>query len=269
MQQQIAVDRYLARVQLDIYRLAQGLGADYGLIQKICLILLTQLVREMPEVVGSGYVSHACVFNGGVINCQPGSYRPGRCQRPVAGVLMPGNPLAVARHLAEEMRSPGDHIFAEQILDPRHNSRMCEDVVNAPVLQMGRDDGITVAAGRDGFGKKLVEVATNAGNLFLIKDADSGQICLLVEGHYLFTGERLRVLCCGGTKPQIALDPAELFCGWSNLDVLIFSNKGLKLRTELIKIIRPYRRTSTATDSAPASATAPARRNALVNRPER
>ena len=52
MQQQIAVNRYLARLQFDIYRLAQGFSADYGLIQNVCLILLTQLVREMPEVVG-------------------------------------------------------------------------------------------------------------------------------------------------------------------------------------------------------------------------
>lgn len=60
---------------------------------------------------------------------------------------MPGDALPISRHLAEEMRTPGNHVLAEQVPNWGDNARMCEDVINAAITKMRGADGITVPAG--------------------------------------------------------------------------------------------------------------------------
>src|ERR1700723_2130115 len=66
MQEQVAVDGNLSGSQLVIYWLAKLLSARNRLVQNICLVVFTQRVGQMAQVVRTRNEAHACVFNRGV-----------------------------------------------------------------------------------------------------------------------------------------------------------------------------------------------------------
>src|SRR5581483_6235116 len=112
-----------------------------------------------------------------------------------AGVLMPGDSFAVSRHLAEEMRAPGDHILTEQVLDTGNNARICQDVINAAIAKMRRADGVTIAARGQGSCQKFIEVTPDGSNLFSIEDPNARQVPVAIEGGNLLARKRCGMLC--------------------------------------------------------------------------
>src|ERR1035441_4471751 len=72
VEEQIAVQRYLACRELDIYRFAELLRADYSLVEYVGVVILAEGIRQVAQAVGAGDVSHAGVLDGGVVDCEPG-----------------------------------------------------------------------------------------------------------------------------------------------------------------------------------------------------
>src|SRR5262245_11232940 len=94
---------------------------------------------------------------------------------------MPGDTLAIAGHLAEEMRAPGDHVFAEQIRHARDDARVGQDIENTAVAEMRCADGIAIPAGSQRAGKQIVEVAANAGDLIFLENPYAFEEPLAIE----------------------------------------------------------------------------------------
>src|SRR5580700_10441778 len=147
MQQQVAMNGNLSGLEFVIDGLAELLGAGYRLIQNIGLIVFVERIREVSQKVGAGDESHAGVFHVGIVNGQPRGYGLRMGKRPVAGILMPGDPFPVAWQFAKKVGTPADDIRTEQILNQSDDARVGQQIVNAAIAQMGRGDGIAVAAG--------------------------------------------------------------------------------------------------------------------------
>ena len=75
---------------------------------------------------------------------------------------MPGDSLAVAGHLAEEVRAPGDHVVAQKVFHVRDDPRVREQVIDTAVAQVRGADGIAIAAGGEGLREEFVEVRESA-----------------------------------------------------------------------------------------------------------
>ena len=64
---------------------------------------------------------------------------------------MPRDLLAILRHLAEEVRTPADHVLTDQISNARGDFRVRKNVPDSAILQVGRTDRITVTTLGDDF----------------------------------------------------------------------------------------------------------------------
>jgi hypothetical protein len=210
VEQKVAVERNLAGLQNVVHDRAEPLRVVHGLVEDVVLVLLAQVVGEMAVVVRAGDEAHARVLDVGVVDRQPDGHRLRRRERPVGGVLVPGNGFAVAGHLAEEVRAPSDHVRAEEVADQGDDARVGEQVVDAPVFPVGGGDGIAVAALGEDAGEQRVEVGPDLRDLGLVEDADATEVAVAVERLDLRGRERLRIPHRAGVEPQIALDRPEL-----------------------------------------------------------
>src|ERR1700721_1505940 len=102
---------------------------------------------------------------------------------------MPANTFAISRHFAKEMRTPGHHILANQVLDAGHNPSVRQDVVNPSIAEVRRGDRIAVASRGERPGQQLIKVTTDDGYLLLIEDADAGQVTVAIKSCDLLRGQ--------------------------------------------------------------------------------
>src|SRR5262249_8506709 len=122
---------------------------------------------------------------------------------------MPANPLAVARHLAEIVRSPSDDVLAQQVFDDGHDTQMREQIVDLRVFQMRRTDRIAVAYGSDDSFEQAVEVAAMRGDLISIENVNAFEKTVAVERSDLLSRKRRRIFDAERVEAQVALDPVE------------------------------------------------------------
>ncbi len=130
---------------------------------------------------------------------------------------MPCDPLAIAGHLAKEVRTPGDHVFAQQVRNTGHDARMRQQIVHPAIAEMSRADGIAVAAGSQRPGQQSIEVAANASHLIFTENPHSFQVSVAIEGRDLLHSQPLRILHGRRMKAQVALHLAQLFSGGDEL----------------------------------------------------
>src|SRR5262245_7808552 len=95
---------------------------------------------------------------------------------------------------------------------------MRQKIVNGSVFQMRRADRITAAPLSQDSGQDRVEIAPVFGDLVLAEDAKSAHVAVTVEGCDLGGSEPLRVCVLARVKVQIALDPAQFFARWDDLE---------------------------------------------------
>src|SRR5580704_6007353 len=122
---------------------------------------------------------------------------------------MPGDPFAISRHFAKEVRTPGNHILANQVLDAGHNTRIRQDVVNTPIAEVRRADGVAVAPRGERSGQQIIKVTTDAGYLFLLEDANAGEVTVAIKGGNLFRSQNCGMLRRRRMKPQVAVKLAQ------------------------------------------------------------
>src|SRR5271170_6271595 len=114
---------------------------------------------------------------------------------------MPGDPFAISGHFAKEMRAPGNHVLANQVLDAGHNARIRQDVVNTTMAEVRRGDRVAVAARGERPGQQFIKVATDSGYLFVIEDANPGQITFAIKSCNLLWCQRYGMLVSRRMKP--------------------------------------------------------------------
>src|SRR5579863_6183098 len=114
---------------------------------------------------------------------------------------MPGDPFAISRHFAKEMRTPGDHILANQVLDEDHDTRIRQDVVNTPIAEVRRADRVAVSPCGKCPGQQFIKVTTDAGDLFFIEDSNSRQVTVAIKSSNLLRGQSFGILGSRRMKP--------------------------------------------------------------------
>src|ERR1700730_3551670 len=124
---------------------------------------------------------------------------------------MPGDSFAISRHFAKEMRTPGNYVFADQVLDAGHNTVVRQDVVNTSIAEVRRADRVAVAACGERPGQQFIKVTTDAGYLFFIEDANPGQVTVAIKSCNLLRGQSCRTLGRRRMKPQVAVKLAQFF----------------------------------------------------------
>src|ERR1700688_2379479 len=124
---------------------------------------------------------------------------------------MPGDSFAISRHFAKEMRTPGNHILANQVLDAGHNTRVRQDVVNTSIAEVRRADGVAVAPCGEPPGQQFIEVTTDAGYLFFIEDTNAGQVTVAIKSCNLLRGQSCGTFGGRRMKPQVAVKLAQFF----------------------------------------------------------
>src|SRR5579862_2460959 len=124
---------------------------------------------------------------------------------------MPGDPFAISRHFAKEMRTPANHVLANQVLDARHNPRIREDVVNTSIAEVSRADRVAVAPCSKRPGQQFIKVTTDAGYLFFIEDPNSGQVAVTIKSCNLLCSQNYRTRGCRTMEPQVAVKLAQFF----------------------------------------------------------
>ena len=189
MQQKIGMQRDLARFQAVVDEVTVLLDILDRLIQDVVLFRVAGAKRHRAEVVRARHESHAGILDVGVIDGQPDRDRLGWSQRPVTGILMPGNALSVLRHLAEEVRTPADNVFADQIADTRNDARVRQNVPDLAIFQMSGTDRVTVATFRNDFCEQVVEILTNAGDFGIGIDTNALDVTVTIEVFNLFLGQ--------------------------------------------------------------------------------
>ena len=85
-------------------------------------------------VVGADKETHACVLGVGVVDGEPAGNSFTWGERPVAGVLMPGNAFAIPGHFAEEMGTPAYDVRPQKVLHTGDDFRMGEEIINAAIF---------------------------------------------------------------------------------------------------------------------------------------
>ena len=210
VQQQVVVDRDLPRLQLDVDRLTELLGIVDRLVEDVLAVIFSQSIREMAEVMRPRDEPHAGVFTIGVVDRQPDGGRLRGGQGPIAGILMPGDAFAVVRHFAEEVRSPRDHIFAQQVADTVHDPPIGQQVVHAAIFQMGRADRIACSARGQNPGQEIVKIAAILQAFGLAKDADPFEVSVAIVVFDLRVGESARKLVIDGMKPQVTIHLSDV-----------------------------------------------------------
>src|ERR1017187_10961078 len=90
MQQQVAMNRNLSRLECVIDGLAELLGSGHCLIQDVGFIVFAKRIREVPQKVRTRNESHARVLHVGIVNRKPRGYRLRMRKRPTP-------PVSIAR----------------------------------------------------------------------------------------------------------------------------------------------------------------------------
>src|SRR5205823_3546910 len=121
-------------------------------------------------------------------------------------ILMPGDPLSIARHLAKKVRPPTHHVLAQQVLHTSPDARIREQIVNPRMAQVRSADGVTVAAGCQRLCQQGVEITADRRHLRLAENPNSLQITVAIERRYLLPRERPSVLLIGRMKAELALN---------------------------------------------------------------
>src|SRR5215510_12865749 len=140
---------------------------------------------------------------------------------------MPAHQFAVARHLAEIVRAPPDHVLAQQVFDDGDDARMREQVVNLRVFQMRRADRIAVASGGDDSFEQTVEVTPMRGDLVSIEDADGLEKTVAVERGDLLPRKRQRIFDAEPVKTQVSLDLIEIIVVGNDFELGWLSHRSL------------------------------------------
>ena len=97
-----------------------------GLVEGVMFFRGAFAPGEVAVLVGSSEETHAGVLGVGIIDGEPAGDSFTWGERPVAGVLMPGNAFAIPGHFAEEMRAPAYDIRPQKVLHTGGNFRMGE-----------------------------------------------------------------------------------------------------------------------------------------------
>ena len=98
-------------------RLAPGLGVAHRLEQHLVFFLGAVVEGELGVVVRAGDHVHRRVADVGVVDRQLGRDHPAGRERPVGGVLVPADPLGIARKLGEQVAVTQHHGVAQQVRD--------------------------------------------------------------------------------------------------------------------------------------------------------
>ena len=69
------MDGHLAGLEFNIHGLSQTFRIDYGLIQDIRFVVLTERVSQMAQMMRAGDVTHTRILDAGIIYRQPSRYR--------------------------------------------------------------------------------------------------------------------------------------------------------------------------------------------------
>lgn len=102
---------------------ALGLAAEHpGAVEGEALVL------QGAGEVAPGHELHGGVVGIGVVDGQPHGDRLRRCERPVHGVLVERDLLAVAGELGEEVRTPADDLVTEDVAHEGGDARLRDDV---------------------------------------------------------------------------------------------------------------------------------------------
>ena len=158
MEQQIAVDRDLSGLEHIVDDLAVLLGVVDRLVQHVVFGTVAFAVGHVSEMMGTRDELHAGVFVVGIVDGKPHGGGFGGRQRPVAGVLVPSDHFSIVRHFAKEVRAPSDDVLAQKIRDIIDDSAVGEDIVDRPVLEVGRRDRVAVATLGHNLLKQFVKV---------------------------------------------------------------------------------------------------------------
>src|SRR5580704_4154148 len=126
---------------------------------------------------------------------------------------MPGDPFAISRHFAKEMRTPGNHVLANQVLDAGHNTSIRQNVVNPSIAEVRRADRVAVASCGERSGQQFIKVTADARYLFFIEDANAGQVTVAIKRCNLLRGQSCGALVSRRMKPQVAVKLAQFFAG--------------------------------------------------------
>lgn len=130
---------------------------------------------------------------------------------------MPRDRLSVSRHLAEEVGSPPHNVFAKDVLDEHDDPRIRQDVIDFSMTQMGAADRVTVLPGGNILLKKVVEVGTDLGDLFLRIDSERPSESVPIEPFNLLLSEHRRVVVLRRMKAKIPLHLREVIGIWNGL----------------------------------------------------
>ena len=202
MKKKVGMYRGLSGLQLNRDDLAKAFCIFNGLVQHVVLLFLARPPGEVSMVMRARDEFHAGVSEIGLVDRQPDGccFRGGH--RPIAGVLVPGDRLAIAGHLAEEMRAPADDVRPEYVPGDSHDGWVGQDVPDGSVEQVRGADGVAVVAGRQGFFEQAVEEAADVCNLRVIIDSQVFEIPVTIELFDLLPGEGFGRLCARRVEPM-------------------------------------------------------------------
>src|ERR1700722_2348713 len=99
---------------------------------------------------------------------------------------MPAHCFPIVRHLAKEMRSPGDHTGTQNIGNNCHDPRIGQHIPNSSMPKVCGADGIAVFTFREILCQEFVEVASQFSDFRIRKDPEWLQVTLAVESFDLF-----------------------------------------------------------------------------------
>src|ERR1700679_2496919 len=109
------------------------------------------------------------------------------------------------------MRTPPNHVFANQVLDAGHNTSIRQHVVNTSITEVRRADRVAVAPCGQRPGQQFIEVAADAGYLLVIEDPNTGHVTVAIKRRNLLRSQSRGMLGSRRMKPQIAVQVAQLF----------------------------------------------------------
>ena len=157
-------------------RVAEVAGVVHGLDQHAVLGGGAVAEGELGVVVRAGDDLHGGVVDVDVVDGQPGGDHPAGRQRPLGGVLVPGDPLGVAGELGEQVAVAQDHRVAQQVRDDVDDAGLGHDVPDAPTTLVPVDHLVAVPPRRQRLGQQVVDVGPDLGDLGRREDVDGEQM---------------------------------------------------------------------------------------------
>ncbi len=134
VKQKIGVEAAFAGAEDVVDRGAILLRVLDALVKGVVFLWGTLAPSEVAMVVGTGEETHACVLGVSTVDRKPAGNGLAGGERPIAGVLMPGNAFAVSRHFAKKMGSPADNLRPQQIINTGDDAGVGEEIINAAIF---------------------------------------------------------------------------------------------------------------------------------------